>query len=109
MPVQIQRIDRCGKGLCEDNVGARKTLAVSERSAIVNHGDVKSEHRAQLAQRLRDMAGPDDNQTLSAGYRIDENALQAIGFDMSHGIEGSCNINFEQCSDRVGSTFRDLL
>ena len=79
--VEFKRLDRGGERPHDYLVGIGKALAVGERRAVVDHRDVKPQHRAELRERLRDMTGADDYQPLRTCDRIEKNSRRAARLD----------------------------
>src|SRR5580704_17321138 len=106
--VERERIDRVGERLDDYLIGLREPLAVGKRRSIVNHRDVKSQHRSKSAQRHRDMARADDYQALCTDYRIDEQSHAAVRFEMRPRLHPARSVNFEQSWNRVGGPLDNL-
>src|SRR5208337_3334943 len=106
--VERERVDRGLERFDDYFVGVRKPLTVRKRCAIVDHRNVKPDHRSKHAQRRRDMARADDYQPLRTNDRIDEQAHAAIGFEMRDRLKPAGAIDFEQGGNRVGRSLDDL-
>src|SRR5208282_297715 len=106
--VERERVDRGRERFDDYFVGIREPLTVCKRCAIVDHRDVKPDHRSQRTQRHRDMARADDYQPLRSDDRIDEQAHAAVGFEMRDRLKPAATIDFEQGGNRAVRSLDDL-
>src|ERR1700731_1752711 len=108
MTVERERIDRVGERLDDYLVGLREPVAVGKRRAIVNHRDVKSQHRSKRAQRHSDMTRADDYQALSTDDRMDEQPHTPVRFETRHRLHITGPVKPEQRGNRVGGPLDNL-
>ena len=106
--VERERVDRGLERFDDYFVGIREPLTVRKRCAIVDHRDVKPDHRSKRAQRHRDMARAGDYQPLRTNDRIDEQAHAAIRFEMRDRLKPTGSIDFEQGGNRAVRSLDDL-
>ncbi len=76
--IERERGDRRCERLHDQLIGAGKALAVRKCGSIVDHGHVKSKHRAERRKRLRDMPRARDDQPLRADDWVNEYPRRAV-------------------------------
>src|SRR4029077_2851701 len=103
-----ERLDRCLERLHDYFIRGGEPLAIRKRCAIVDYRYVKSEHRAERAQRNRDMSRANDYQSLCADDRIDKQSRTAANIEMRDRLQPPRSIDLEQRGNRVGGS-RDNL
>ena len=91
------------KRLHDDFVGIGNALAIRERCAIVDHGDMEPEHRADRALSGSAICpAPTIIRRCAPDNRIDEQARRAVGFEMRDRVSGPIPVDLDQSRNRVG-------
>ena len=98
-PIQLQGVDGFFEGSDDYFGGGCEPLAVGESGPVVDHDDVKTQHRAKLSQRLANMPRPDNYQALRPGQRVDEK-LRRLVAQMRSRPQLPLRVDFHQCRHR---------